>query len=865
MVKSRVGLSFASEKFNHMNFISIKHFIFTFFVLCFATSFSQTGTITGQVSLSTGSAADNVSVTLKNTQIGTVTDEAGNYEIKNLKPGTYILRVTLVGHGTKEKSVTLSSGSEIVENFELVSSTEQLEDVTIENGKANKFGRRESAVVSKMPLKDIENPQVYNTITAEVLKEQNITNFDDALKNAPGIDKLWSSTGRGGDGAGYFSLRGFAVQPTMTNGLPALTNGSPDPANIERIEVVKGPSGTLFGSSLISYGGLINVTTKRPYETFGGAVSYIGGTYGLNRVTLDINNPLGTQGKAATRINAAYHSEGSFQDAGFNRSFFVAPSFTYNHNDKLSFFVNTEFYNGKSTNTLSLFPDRGSVLRYNSVEELGYDYDRSYTSNDLYMETPTFNVQGIMTYKINNKWTSQTAVSRSSSRSKGYYSYLYEATNTISDALVGMGLTPITDGSIFARYTSRQNYEKIGFDIQQNFIGEFNIGKFKNKFIGGLEYLNINTTDNSTGYGAHGFVNIGVDQAYFAGFAPTLHAMYGIPISLIPDDTGVLTQDGADAGIAALINSPGFPQNPGTNYFRTKQEVFSAYASNIFYFMPNLSVMASLRADRFSNKGDVTTTADDHNQTAFSPKLGVVFQPVKDKVALFANYMNGFTNVVGVNDVVNGANVGRTFDPEHANQFEVGVKLNGFQDRLTATVSYYNIKVDDRVYTTFVDNGTAFPDQVNVQDGQQRNKGFEASITTNPVEGLNILAGYSYNDSRLEEGDADFLGRRPESAGPRNLANLWASYRLSSGKLQGLGAGFGLNYGSKNAIMNRNLAGTLYLPEYTILNASLFYATSGFTINLKLDNLTDEEYYKGWSTITPQRSRTFSAGVSYNF
>ncbi|WP_290842743.1 TonB-dependent receptor [Flavobacterium sp.] len=849
-----------------MKSISLKHFLFVLSVMCFAaTGSAQTATIKGQVSLGTGVTADNVSVVLKNTQIGTVTDQAGNFEIKNIKPGNYVLRVSLVGFGTKEKNVTVEAGSEIVENFELVSSSEQLEDVTIEGHKVNKFMRKESAVVSKMPLKDIENPQVYNTISAEVLKEQNITNFDDALKNAPGIDKLWESTGRGGDGAGYFSLRGFAVQPTMANGLPSLTNGSPDPANVERIEVVKGPSGTLFGSSLISYGGLINVTTKRPYSTFGGSVSYIGGTYGLNRVTLDVNNPIGSAGKAAARINAAYHSEASFQDAGFKRSVFIAPSFTYNHSDKLSFFVNTEFFNGKSTNQTMLFPDRGSVLRYNSVAELGYDNERSYTSNDLYMETPTFNLQGIMSYKINDKWTSQTAVSRSSSRSEGYYSYLYEGTSTISAQLVAQGQPEITQGSIFARYTSRQNYEKVGLDVQQNFIGEYNIGFVKNKFIGGVEYLNLNTIDNSTGYGAHGFVNIGVDPTYFAAFAPTLNALYSIPMSSTPDDTGVLTQDGADAGIAALAVFPGFPQNPSTNPYRTKQEVFSAYASNIFYFMPNLSVMASLRADRFSNKGDITTTSDDHNQTAFSPKFGVVYQPIQDKVAIFANYMNGFTNVVGVNDVVNGANVGRSFDPEHANQFEFGVKLNGFSDRLTATVSYYDIQVDDRVYLTYVDNGTLFPDQINVQNGKQRNKGFEASITANPIDGLNILAGYSYNDSRLEEGDADFLGRRPESAGPRNLANLWASYRLTAGKLQGLGAGFGLNYGSKNAIMNRNLAGTLYLPEYTVLNASIFYQKSDFTINLKLDNLTDEEYYKGWSTISPQRPRVFSAGVSYNF
>src|SRR5699024_2640226 len=116
----------------------------------------------------------------------------------------------------------------------LVENRQVLDQVVLEAEQKNKFYRAESAVVSKLPLKDLENPQVYNTIPAKLLEEQVVTNFEDALKNAPGIYKLWESTGRGGDGGGYYSLRGFAVQPTMVNGLPSLTNGTPDPANIER-------------------------------------------------------------------------------------------------------------------------------------------------------------------------------------------------------------------------------------------------------------------------------------------------------------------------------------------------------------------------------------------------------------------------------------------------------------------------------------------------------------------------------------------------------------------------------------------------------------------------------------------------------
>jgi iron complex outermembrane recepter protein len=110
----------------------------------------------------------------------------------------------------------------------LNSNEQDLGEVVVRsNGNINEFTRGKSDHVAKLPLKDIENPQVYNNITAELLEEQVVTNFDDALKNAPGITKLWESTGRGNDGAGYFSLRGFPVQPTLVNGLPGLTNGSP--------------------------------------------------------------------------------------------------------------------------------------------------------------------------------------------------------------------------------------------------------------------------------------------------------------------------------------------------------------------------------------------------------------------------------------------------------------------------------------------------------------------------------------------------------------------------------------------------------------------------------------------------------------
>ncbi|KFF07221.1 TonB-dependent receptor [Flavobacterium reichenbachii] len=811
---------------------------FCFILLAGTTVWSQEkATIKGQITLNNDESQENISVVLKGTKSGTTTDESGNYTLKNIKPGTYTLKVSSVGYITQEKTVVIKEGDNLTQNFTITSNSEDLSEVVVNGNKKNHFARKNNQQVSRLPLKNLENPQSYTTITGELLKEQVVTNFDDALKNASGITPLWAATGRAGDGAAYYSLRGFPVQPTMVNGLPGLTNGSLDPANIDRVEIIRGPSGTLFGSSLISYGGLINTTTKRPYKTFGGEINYTVGSYGLNRATVDLNTPLNEKKTLNFRINSAYNKQNSFQDAGFRESFFVAPSLSYEVNDKLSFLVNTEFMSNESTNPTMLFLDRGAPLRVHNINELKYDNERSYTSNELTMKTPSFNIQAQMNYKFSDQWSSQTVFSNSSARSKGNYTYLYEGTQ----------FTPITNGIVLARYFTDQDNQSITTDVQQNFNGDFKIGSIRNRIVVGFDYFKRTSSDRSTGYFGNGYVYIGDDLQSFNNFVGQNSN----------GDTGNLTQAGSDAIIG---NSP-------RNDNSTKQETYSAYVSNVINFTPALSAMLSLRADRFMNAKN-----DGYNQTGFSPKFGLVYQPVLDKVSIFANYMNGFVNVAPGQNRQATITTPLIFNPEHADQFEVGTKLNLFKDKLYATFSYYNIEVTDQVYvveTPYIDPADPTTPQPNnqttFQDGGQKNKGFEAEFIANPINGLNIILGYSYNDAVLLKGDPDFVGRRSENAGPRNLANLWASYKFTNGFLRGFGLGFGGNYVGDNMIMNRKVSGTFTIPEYTVLNSSLFYSAEKFTITVKLNNIANKEIYDGWSTIHPKDPRAVAASFTYKF
>lgn len=791
-------------------------------------AFSQNGTVKGVIKDNHYNNLSNVNISIKSTTKGAQTTYTGAFEITNISSGDYLLNVSYLGFKSKEVSFKISNNETIdLGIITLYEGNEILDEVVIAGERTNKFSRKETAYVSKLPLKDIENTQVYSTITTELLQSQLVTNFDDALKNAVGVENLWASTGRGGDGAGYYSLRGFSVQPQLVNGLPGLTNGTINPANIERIEVVKGPSATLFGNAVTSYGGLINVVTKKPYVGTGGEVSFTSGSYGLNQITGDFNTALDKENNIYFRLNTSYSTEQSFQDAGFRKSFFIAPSLSYKVNNRLSFSFYGEITQAEQTNPTFLFLNRSAPSVATNLEELGYNNKLSFTSNDLSLENPTQNYRVEMDYKLSETWQSQTLLSKSTTSTKGYYTYLFDY--------------GILGGNTFSRFLNKQNANTQTTDIQQNFVGDFKIADLRNRVVVGVDYLSVSSTDNGTGY------------AFYGNVTPDGGANGDDPFTAdVETNSYPLSAVGVDAVLAS---------QPVSN-IKSEYNIFSVYVSDVLNITQNLSAMVGLRLDHFDNKGDITTPDDDFNQTTFSPKLGLMYQPILNKVSIFANYQNGFTNVapVMVGDPNAGLQTLKTFDPEQANQLEFGVKTNLFNNKLNVTASYYDIKVKDRVIT---DPSSPFN---KIQGGEVVSKGFEIEVNANPTKGLNIRAGFSNNDSETTKSDdINILNRRPLDAGAKTLYNFWATYEFQEGQLDGFGLGFGVNGASERFAINYASTGEFILPAYTIANATIFYAADNYTVGLKLNNAFNKEYYKGWSTINPQTPRALLANFTYKF
>lgn len=756
------------------------------------------GSIKGKITTNDNKAAAAVSIVVKGTAKNTLSNDDGTFTIHHLAPGSYELEVSLVGYETLTESVTVERNKTATVNLQLQVSSTQLQEIIITHTK-NKFAKKESEQIARLPIKNLENPQVYQVVGKALMDEQLATERTDVYRNIPGAVPNFIAGGSQG-----MTMRGFSNTVGMRNGLVTSAVVPLNPIILERVEAIKGPAGTLFGSNRnITFGGVFNYVTKKPYDDFGGMISYTGGSYELSRVTADVNAPLNKDKTLLFRLNAAAQSEGSFQDQGYAKNYTVAPSFSYQVNERLKLTVEAEITRANYTTTSVAIGSLKNVTARN-FKDLQLDYKASYINNGVDVSNGINNVQALIEYKISDKWKSQTNYLYSD----GFYKHFYWTTFTM--------LTDTTMG----RSVRNQTPETFGnTELQQNFIGDFNIGSLRNRMVIGLDY-NYNYND-----------------------------LYRVTLNV---DTVNIRQSVKDVSVEKLN---ALSVQKGFSATTTKSYSYSAYASDVLNITPNLMAMFSLRVDRFTTKGTYTPGtgkyAGEYSQTSLSPKFGLVYQIVPEKVSVFGNYMNGFVNLAPVPQPDNTI---LELKPQYGNQWEGGVKFDVISGKLSGSVSYYDIAVTNSTRIEVID-GQNFT----VQDGTQHSKGYEVEVIGNPATGVNIIAGYAHNENKYTKASAALEGKYVTFA-PKDVANLWVSYAIPQGKVKGLGFGVGGNYVSDSWFEATN---SFVLPGYTLLNASIFYDQPKFRLSVKGNNLLNKQY---WNTNgTPQKQLNFLASVAFKF
>lgn len=247
-------------------------------------------TLTGTVETTNNEPLTGANIVIENTTVGSASDAAGNYKLEGLKNGNYIVRASFFGYSTVEKPISLTGGNTTLD-FEMDQTAIDLDAVVV-------TGTRTEKSLKNTPI-------LTQSIRIEELQKRDATNIVDALEFVvPGIEFASTATGKS------VSLQGISPQYMLflVDGerLSGETYGDIDYsriniADIERIEVVKGASSTLYGSNAL--GGVVNIITKNPTQKFNLAAFSRFSKYNTQNYQLSTGSKLG---KVSNQFSVVY-------------------------------------------------------------------------------------------------------------------------------------------------------------------------------------------------------------------------------------------------------------------------------------------------------------------------------------------------------------------------------------------------------------------------------------------------------------------------------------------------------------------------------------------------------------------------------
>lgn len=640
------------------------------------------------------------------------------------------------------------------------------------------------------PLRDI--PLTLQVIPREVIEDRQIVRLTELADNVPGVEPY---SGYGGLPSNDYYIRGFNTGEGFRNGFRDFTFISPrDPANVERVEFLRGPASVLYGGGF-NLSGAVNTITARPlaeprYEV-GGTI----GNYGFYRSTIDLTGPLTEDDFLLYRLNFAYTNTDSFRDFNESQSVFVAPVLTWNISPRTTLTTEFEYQNYDYVFDRGFPP--GEVFLSLPRDRFLFEPDVNRAQFDSYYFGYNFE------HEFNDQW-----------RIRQGFGGLVVQGNTEAAVLANYSDPFVdADGRTLQREAERTDELQENFSVQTEVIGEFNTGSINHNLLFGVEYARYKF--------AYDFFNA----------------------SLGPID----------------IFEPEYGDEPG-EYSPSFFEEYGArnvgiYLQDLVYLTPNLIVLAGGRLD-FNNTFYRDTlnnsTFNEGSETAFSPRLGLVYQPSED-TSLYFNWANAFSPTV----FGGRTRTGEAFKPERGEQFEIGVRQEFFGDRLAANLALYHL--------TRRNVSTPDPQDPNfsIQTGAQISRGIELNVTGEILPGWNVIATYAFTDAFVSE-DNDIPEGDRLAGIPRNTASLWTTYELQSGDLQGLGFGLGLVFVDEREARLPNT--DVQLPSYFRTDARLFYQRDNWQAAVNIKNLFDVEYYNTQGFfITPQAPLTVLANISIQF
>ncbi|AWA37895.1 TonB-dependent siderophore receptor [Pseudomonas fluorescens] len=647
--------------------------------------------------------------------------------------------------------------------------------------------RSSSATKTDTAIRDI--PQAISVVPASVLKDLGSTSVERALDFAGGVSK---QNNFGGLTLYEYSVRGFTTSEFYQDGFSANRGypSTPDAANIERIEVLKGPAASLYGRG--DPGGTVNIVTKKPQPAAFTTLQTSAGSRDRYRTALDVNTPLDDQGDVLSRINLAVEDNNSFRDHVDSKRVFVAPSLSWQLNPDTSLLVESEFVRHGSTF------DRGIVAPNNKWSGVSRSTFLG-EPNDGNIDNHNNRLQATLEHHLNDAWKLRLASHYKEGKLWGFASE-----NRPLNA----------DGhTVNRRYRERDTnwHDSI---TQLELRGLFDLGTWQHELLIGSEYENFRKNERVT---------------TIAG-GPYAIDIYN-PVYGQPKPNGARS---------------------GTDFF----EHVESHALNLqdqIVFSEKLRGMIGARFEHFEQ------TIDDHSRNttsrqthdALTQRAGLLYQLTPD-TGLFANASTSFKPNNGLDAA------GKSFDPEEGVGYEIGIKNELFDERLSSTLAFFHI---DKENVLALDPGT----DTSRAMGKARSRGFDLQVTGQVTDAVRVIGAFAWIDAEVTKGDAAIpAGSRILGVAKRS-GSVLGVYEFQDGRLRGSDIGAAFTYvGDRSGESGSDFE----LPAYHTVDLLAHYkASDTVTLGLNLNNLFDEKYYeRSYSNywVNPGEPRNFTVSLTFN-
>jgi iron complex outermembrane recepter protein len=567
------------------------------------------------------------------------------------------------------------------------------------------------------------------------------------------------------------NIRGFATDTFLQDGIRQSQFSTRETENIERIEVLKGPASVLYGN--LEPGGAINLVTKQPLVDPYYQAEISIGSFTFIRPSFDLSGPLNADKTLLYRLNGAYEYSDGFRDFQTNTSrVSIAPTLSWKISDNTNLTLEFSYLN-------DLRPfDEGLVAIGNGIANIPFNRVLGDANNRRTVEEFKFGYQ--FEHRFNENWKLRN-------------SFRYLSSDTFDFRLANWIIED--DGTLDRRFVSnKDSYES--FSLNTDVTGTFKTGSIEHTLLIGLD-LNRETT-------AGGQRRLPDHPSFF---------------------TNIFTQVSDPLPNVSVADLTTFGRNGSR-----EQNRLGLYLQDQIKVLDNLKLLVGGRFDLYDRTSiDLRseTTSKDSVQR-FSPRVGVVYQPI-EPISLYASFSQSFNP-----DFFSVLADGSPVEPSIATQYEVGIKGEFLNKRLSTTLSAYRINK-----TNIATTDPANPD-FSIAVGEVRSQGIELDIVGEPIKGWNLIASYAYTDAEVTQDNFFSVGNRVANV-PLHSASLWSTYEIQKGDLKGFGFGLGLFFvGDRQGDFDN----TFTLPGYFRTDVTLFYRRDKFRIGLSFQNLFNVNYIK---------------------